>query len=110
MSRGNIGGKSVKIEMITWMKNVREVSRQDESSGTGNRNGARSDSGSATNSGSTSSSRSQERDSTGRSDSRGRRGDEKERDSQSLQAEITSAIAKLETLIQSKIRLEKVRI
>ncbi|KAF7977533.1 hypothetical protein HWV62_3304 [Athelia sp. TMB] len=107
MSRGNIGGKSAKIEMITWMKNVREVSRRDESSGPGNRNGVRSDSGSGTNSGSTSSSRSRERESTGRSDSRGRRGEERDRDSQSLQAEITSVIAKLETLVQSKIRLEK---
>jgi hypothetical protein len=33
MSRGNIGGKSSKIEMITWMKNVKEVTRKDGSSG-----------------------------------------------------------------------------
>lgn len=90
MSRGNVGGKSTKIEMITWMKNVKEVSRREGSSGPGS--GADSGNGSALSS--------RSRDGSGgdrvgefggkrrRSDSRTRGGDEqKERDNQTLQAE-----------------------
>jgi hypothetical protein len=89
MSLGNVGGKSTKIEMITWMKNVKEVSRREGSSGPG--------SGADSGNGSTFSSRSRdgsggdragEYTAKGRSDSQNRGGDEqKERDNQTLQAE-----------------------
>jgi hypothetical protein len=87
MSRGNIGGKSAKIEQIAWMKNVTEVSRREESSGPGS--GA--DSGNVSNLSSRSREGSGARESSGkrrRSDSRNRGADEqREKDNQSLQAE-----------------------
>lgn len=47
MTRGNIGGRSARIEMITWMRNVKEVkeSRREEtlSSGEGNGGGSGAD-------------------------------------------------------------------
>jgi hypothetical protein len=90
MSRGNVGGKSAKIEMITWMKNVKEVSRKEESSGPGS--GADSGSGSRLSSrsreGSEGSGVSEFGGKRRKSDSRNRGGDDqKERDNQSLQAE-----------------------
>lgn len=93
MSRGNVGGRSAKIEMITWMKNVREVPK-DGSSGPGS--GADSANGSQVSSrsreGSGGERRRDESSVRGRrSDSRTRGSEEpKERDAQSLQAEYVS--------------------
>jgi hypothetical protein len=89
MSRGNIGGKSAKIELITWIENVKEV-RREGSSGPGS--GADSGHGSNLSSRSRNGSRGDKIPESGgkrrRSDSRSRGGDEqKDRDNQSLQAE-----------------------
>lgn len=89
MSRGNIGGKSSRIEMITWMKNVKVVGRKDGSSGPGS--GADSGNGSRLSSGSRADSdgdREAGESGRRRSDSGNRVGDDqKERDNQSLQTE-----------------------
>jgi hypothetical protein len=88
MSRGNIGGKSSKIEMITWMKNVKEVTRKDGSSGPGS--GADSANGSRFSSRSRTDSDGERGrwESAERSESANRAGDEqKEKDNQSLQSE-----------------------
>lgn len=98
MSRGNVGGKSAKIEMITWMKNVKEVKKEGSSgpgSGADSGNGSRLSSRSRDESGGERA----EGESGGRerrSDSRSKGGDEqKERDSQSLQTEYVVLLKKI---------------
>lgn len=95
MSRGNVGGRSARIEMITWMRNVKEVkeSRRDETQSSGEGNGGGSGVDGDTNSGNGSRLSSRSRDGSAgeapgrRSDSRSR-GDEGS--SQSLLAEWVS--------------------
>lgn len=93
MSRGNVGGRSARIEMITWMRNVKEVkeNRRDEtmSSGEGNGGGSGVDGENSAN-GSRFSSRSRD-GSAGEHPGPGRRSDSRSRgeegSSQSLLAE-----------------------
>lgn len=88
MSRGNVGGKSAKIEMITWMKNVKEVSKREGSSGSGADSGSGSRLSSRSRNGSAADKVGELGGKRRRSDSRNRGGDDpKERDNQSLQAE-----------------------
>jgi WD repeat-containing protein 59 len=89
MSLGNVGGKSTKIEMITWMRGVKEVSRREGSSGSGADSGSGSRLSSRSRDGSAGDKVDELAGKRKRSDSRHRGGDEqKERDNQSLQAEL----------------------
>ncbi|KAH7909417.1 hypothetical protein BJ138DRAFT_232760 [Hygrophoropsis aurantiaca] len=102
MSRGNIGGKSARMDAFTWLANVKVGGRRSSSSGPG----------SGTNSGDVSrlSSRSRPPSGRDRSEAPGQRRRSESRTrgegegTQSLQDEITSVLTKLST---SKIRLEK---
>ncbi|EGN97137.1 hypothetical protein SERLA73DRAFT_57400 [Serpula lacrymans var. lacrymans S7.3] len=107
MSRGNVGGKSARMDAFTWLANVKVGDRRESSSGPGS--GA--DSGDVSRISSRSRPPSGRDPSTApgrrkRSESRGR-GNEEHRDgdvNQSLQDEITSVLTKLAS---SKIKLEK---